>query len=84
MAKYRRKIGTVEAYRLNYGEPVPKWFEEEVINGMIKVGYAGADIEHYAGRQHADAGDFIIRKDDGVIYPCRAEEFFKLYEYVGE
>lgn len=84
---YTTKPVTVEAFDSKLLDPndtikMPGWLVSAMIDGTI---YAHGDIHHVKTRQGPVAmnkGDWLIRLDDGEIYPCSDEVFKKKYEKV--
>lgn len=83
--KYKKRPVVIEAYKLNCGEVMPKWYRDGLANGTIKECANGsAEIVTLEGTMHADQKDYIICGVNGEIYPCKPDIFEKTYELVKE
>lgn len=98
MAKYRKKVIEVEAFKYDgdlKGSDgkyyVPDWAAEAFERGVIQ--YASLDIDKPPVELFIDipdqgvsvlvnVGDYIVRGEDGQIFPCKPETFEMLYELV--
>lgn len=84
--KYIKKPVAVEAIQLtkeNINE-VYRWLEDEFRDRTVRLVYAGQVISVSSPRSNESLnfsiGDYAIKGVDGMIYPCKNESFFKIYE----
>ena len=90
MPKYRVKSAIIEA--IVFTDEPAKLIElgEFVDNGnegWIAISYADREnpklnIKSDRGDLHASVGDYLIKFDDGRVYPMSAESFHENYEAV--
>lgn len=79
--KYRKKPVVVEAFRLGY-EGFPKWAEEALFDGTLRVEDDHVIVRTLEGVMTANMGTFIVKGVDDELYPCQADIFFQTYERV--
>ena len=88
MAKFRKKLVVIEAFRLNErGLVAEDWFWDAVTRndiithcfGKHEPDPAWCEIKTLEGTMIANTGDYIIQGVDGEIYPCKADIFQKTY-----
>lgn len=87
MAEYRKKRVAIEAFRLGV-DPTPDWFMEKVLASEIvsyldreqREGEAAAEITTRYGVRTAVHGDYVVKEDNGEMYPLTAELFEACYE----
>lgn len=79
--KYRKKPVVVEAFRLGY-EEFPKWAEEALFDGTLRIEDDHVIVRTLEGVMTASMGTFIVKGVDGELYPCQADIFYQTYERV--
>lgn len=89
--RYRTKVQDIEAFQVrldNATEARPCWLVDAINNGVeYRSGVTGFyySIETPEGSLlFANIGDWIIRDENGVIYPCRDNIFRAKYVPVDE
>ncbi len=93
MTKYRKKPIINEAFKFGI-DPIPDWFMDGVTTTKVIL-YCPTDVpkdSHYCdiktlagimtGIMTGDYGDYIIKDDEGEIYPCKPDIFEKTYEKI--
>ena len=87
MAKYRKKLVVIEAFRFNG----VNW--QECLQFMSEIPLAFTDelsvrdkleIHTEEGVMRASVGDYIIKGVKGEFYPCKPDIFEETYEEVEE
>lgn len=79
--KYRKKPVVIEAFQLGY-EVFPKWAEDALFNGTLKIEDDHVIVRTLEGVVNAGMGTFIIKGVDGELYPCQKDIFYQTYERV--
>ena len=84
MPFYKKKETVIQAFKL--GEkgkptPVPRWFPSPDHKDITPD---GIKIHTLEGTYLAYWGDFILKDDEGEIFPCKPDYFKKNYEYVAD
>ena len=95
--KYRSKSVTIEAFRIEAHGVVPRWFLDAAAEERVRP--ANADCDHRWGMMRAaddievktnhgwataEPGDWIIRTEEGELYPCKPDVFAARYGRVGD
>jgi hypothetical protein len=68
-------------------ETLPKWLRDAMMDGNIVPDIAeggGLIVKTFEGRTCATPGDWIIRGEEGELYPCKPSIFAKTYDPVDE
>lgn len=78
--KYRKKPVVIEAFQLGY-ESFPKWAEDALLDGRLRIDDDVVIIKTLEGTMKAGIGTFIVKGVDGELYPCRADIFKETYDY---
>jgi hypothetical protein len=68
-------------------DALPKWLRDAMMDGNIVpdiVEEGGLIVKTFEGRTCATPGDWIIRGEEGELYPCKPSIFAKTYEPVDE
>lgn len=83
--QYKTKPVIVEAIKLPTSDDitkVPAWCVEALTSGTIFADASAGDtkVTTKQGPVTINEGDWLIRLDDGEIYPCADEVFQKKYE----
>lgn len=91
MSRYRKKLIEIEAFQLGV-EDMPDWFMDKVSENEIilygqstKFKYSNdtsCDIKTSEGLMHANYGDYVIKDENGEIYPCTTDIFEEEYEEI--
>lgn len=79
--RYRKKPVVIEAFRLGY-EQFPKWAEDALFNGTLRIDDDHVIVRTLEGVVNAYMGTFIIKGVDDELYPCQADIFYQTYERV--
>ena len=79
--RYRKLPVIVEAFCLGY-EAFPKWAENAMFDGTLKIEDDHVIIKTLEGKVTANMGTYIIKGVDGELYPCQADIFHETYERV--
>ncbi|WCD44280.1 hypothetical protein Tiera_024 [Polaromonas phage Tiera] len=87
--KYKTKPVEIEAFRLSpegHTQAIPQWFFKATADGTLHAkANPDRDIHFCNTRQgpvQVNSGDYLIRLEDGEIYPCSEEVFNKKYEKI--
>lgn len=89
MSKFRKRPSkAVDAFQVTRNANVPEWFADAVRKGTANVmnvnddpeGEVFLEISYPDGVMIASEGDYVIRAENGDLYPCRAETFEYNYE----
>lgn len=80
MGRYRSRSFEVEAWRNEPGTPIPVWADREVHRGDGGT----LILSTSEGIFEARIGDWILKDNEGRIFPCAGEIFYELYEPVAE
>lgn len=78
MARYRSRSFEVDAWRNEPGALLPKWAYPHVHRGDRGT----LILSTIEGIFEARIGDWILKDDEGRVFPCAAELFHDLYEPV--
>lgn len=88
--RYIKRPIEIEAFKWRK-EIAPKWFDEAVKTGFIQhyLNYPIYGYEILIKRNDnevnmAHAGDYIVKDQNGEIYPVKENVFFKTYKKVNE
>lgn len=80
MAKYRRKPIEVEAVRFGVDTQLPDWFIQKMVENVILSFSNGTGyVKTSHGGMTVKKGDYIIRVENGEVYPCEAQMFERNY-----
>ncbi len=77
MSPFRKKPVTIEAFKLDGGEPWPDWAHRAWDAGEIftKPDPGAVFIRTLEGEMRANSGDWIIKGVKGELYPCKPDIF---------
>lgn len=85
--KYRKKPVVIEAFKWTGDENQtedPQWIVDAIKNGTVHI-YGSGHSLHMGlrtreGNIAAIPGDYVIRNEQGEIYPCKPDIFERTYE----
>ncbi|MED1676304.1 hypothetical protein P4V04_06555 [Bacillus subtilis] len=87
MAEYFRKPTEVDAFKYGYDE-WPEWFHEMIQKREASYPYKvagsddpyGTDLKTSFGTLRVEYGDYIVRDDEGDVFPMKPYNFIKSHE----